>query len=47
MPERAAVDELLANIAAQSQLTFRRETRTMSAWVLGDGVAGAASQPAP
>jgi hypothetical protein len=34
LPDGATVDALLNNIAAQSDLRFRREHRTMPTWVL-------------
>jgi hypothetical protein len=35
-PDAAQVDEVLANIAAQSQLRFRRENRVIKTWVLSE-----------
>jgi hypothetical protein len=46
-PDPSQVDELLANVAAQSQLRFRREHRMLKTWVLSEGSApwGVAAWP--
>jgi hypothetical protein len=36
-PDPAQVDEVLANVAAQSKLRFHREHRTIKTWVLAEG----------
>jgi len=44
-PNKELLDQLLANIEAQSELTFKKQTAMTTVWVLSDG-APASTQPA-